>query len=394
VLVLTLQGYRRARQQAVRLLEGVRKRQRLPAEDQLLLARLYESLGRVPEARALMVELVGKHGDNPRYLAQHVRSLLQHGEIEEAELWLGRMERLPGVRGSFAFTEVKARVLVARRKGEEAARLLKGQARDTSSRLRAAALLEQLGLVRAAEDLHREVVSRTKTPESKLALAQLLARQGRLREALDLCEKVWGKVPAPAAAAACVEVLYAAGADGRQSERVARRVEAALRKDPRSLPLAAHLAAIRHLQGRFEAAEVLYRRALAARGGDPLVLNNLAFLLAFRRGHEAEALRLVERAIDVRGPLPDLLDTRATVHLARGRADLAVKDLREALAESPTAPGYFRLARAYWAQDRQADAVAAFRRAVSLGLREQDLHPLERADYHSLRQAGVRQPEG
>ena len=47
------------------------------------------------------------------------------------------------------------------------------------------------------------------------------------------------------------------------------------------------------------------------------------------------------------GPHPELLDTRATVHLAARRAEEALRDLRQAVAEAPAAAKYLHLAQAH-----------------------------------------------
>ena len=59
-----------------------------------------------------------------------------------------------------------------------------------------------------------------------------------------------------------------------------------------------------------------------------VALNNLAYLLALNGGSQAEALALIQRAIDQAGPDPEMLDTRALVYLKGGQADRAGKDLR------------------------------------------------------------------
>ena len=67
-----------------------------------------------------------------------------------------------------------------------------------------------------------------------------------------------------------------------------------------------------------------------------------------------------------------------------GRPAPALEDLRQALAEGPTAAKYFHLAQA---QERARNARAAddaLRRANALGLKSADLHPLERKAYDRL----------
>jgi predicted Zn-dependent protease len=116
---------------------------------------------------------------------------------------------------------------------------------------------------------------------------------------------------------------------------------------------------------------------LKSERGNVTALNNLAWLLAQKADGAAEALELIDRAIEVNGPAPGLLDTRATVNLARNQPDAAIRDLEEANLESPGAPRLFQLARAHLkARDRTA-AAKAFTEAKRLGFDPQQLHPLQ-----------------
>jgi tetratricopeptide (TPR) repeat protein len=106
--------------------------------------------------------------------------------------------------------------------------------------------------------------------------------------------------------------------------------------------------------------------------------------LAWKEGAAAEALELINRAFDVVGPIPSVLDTRALVSLKMGKGEPAVKDLKEAVAEAPTAPRYVHLARAYLLAGHRPSALAALRTAETLGLKADSLEPRERAAYHQL----------
>jgi hypothetical protein len=116
----------------------------------------------------------------------------------------------------------------------------------------------------------------------------------------------------------------------------------------------------------------------------------------------------VERAKAVVGPVPELLDTEALVHLARakaGRSPAARQDLEAALAllgdveaQAPNAITYFHLAQVWdalaqlhgAAREEEAAAQArdqagkAWEEARRRNLSVADLHPLERADFAAL----------
>ena len=62
------------------------------------------------------------------------------------------------------------------------------------------------------------------------------------------------------------------------------------------------------------------RRTAAERDEQqPWRMNNLAVLLALQKRDLNEVRQLVEKAIEITGPLPALLDSRATVYLALGK---------------------------------------------------------------------------
>src|SRR5262245_15036373 len=98
----------------------------------------------------------------------------------------------------------------------------------------------------------------------------------------------------------------------------------------------------------------------------------------------AEALTHAQRAVDIAGPHPELLDTRALVLLKAGKALLAVDDLNQAIAQAPTPAMYLHLAQAqHLAKNAQA-AATAYRRATNAGLAPDSLHPLERTTLQQL----------
>jgi tetratricopeptide (TPR) repeat protein len=140
---------------------------------------------------------------------------------------------------------------------------------------------------------------------------------------------------------------------------------------------------VRRLQGRQQDAVNLLRQASARERSDSLVRNNLAWLLALE-GKGDEALEVIQSAIALRGEQANLLDTRAVVYIAKEKHALAVKDLEEAIAETPTSHRYFHLAQAQLGVGNQAAARGALKRGQDLGLNESSVDPLERPAFRQL----------
>jgi tetratricopeptide (TPR) repeat protein len=317
------------------------------------------------------------------HLTYFARSLLRHDDAESAQGWLKELEkRQPSAYGTL---EIKARVLASQGQGKQAAALLQAYARNHEDRLAAVAqLLEQVGQTAAAKEMYEQYVAKAKLPESVLLLAQFLGRQGELTKALDLCEQAAAKCASDKVAAVSLNLLYQGVVKDEDCRRVARWLESEIRKDPQKASLLNFQAALYNLQGNLPEAEAAHRQVLKLNERDATALNNLAWLLAFQPAKAEEALDLVQRAITIAGPQNVLVDTRSVIHLMTGHADLAVKDLEGVLAEAPSGTGFFHLAQAHHKGKNRLAATAAMQQASRHGLKESELHPLERAAYRQL----------
>jgi tetratricopeptide (TPR) repeat protein len=366
--VLATQQRRPFRVRAVALLEEAQKRRALDGDDQLLLAQLYQAMG--PEAvwwakaREQMQVLVGAHPRNPMYLSFYAQGLLQHGDYGEAERIIGRLEQLEkGRQASLGAAELKARVLELRGQGRQALAVLKAYAEAPDAR-----------------------------PDRALLYAGLLARLGQLKEALDVCERALKTCPPEAVGGASVAVLRdSQPAPGKpddgwkaQGKRVEGWLSKALTRAPDSLPLCLQLADLLDLTGRPAEAEARYRQALKREPFNPVAVNNLSWLLAQRKESAAEAVALIGKAVEARGPRAELLDTRAVAHLTLGQTQQALADLEQALADAPTPAKYFHLARSHHMARNPEAARQALTRATAAGLSAERLHPAERETYRRL----------
>ena len=277
--LLATQAGRQA--EALRLLEELDDMQVLTANDQFLLAKLNESLGNWTRAGRKLFLLLGEDPDNLVILAHYARTLLSRGELREAALYVGKLEKLQP--GASETVEMKARLLHAQGKDTEADTLLQGfvQGKPPEDLPAVAALLEELGQPLPAGQLYREYVARSKQAGSVLALAGFLARQNRPREALDLCDRACAHL----SAGRCIPCEPCRDSIGRQltrqcAKRVALQLLAQLRDHPNHPALLFNLANVRSLQERLDEAESLYRRVIQLDEQNAEALSNLAYLLA------------------------------------------------------------------------------------------------------------------
>jgi Tfp pilus assembly protein PilF len=378
--------HHKLRGKAIALLEALKQKNGLNADDQFLLARLLALQGSDSVAwaktRNLLKALTLQYPKNYRYLAYAAQQHVQQKEFNEAEPIITLLEGVERERktmpGGFGSIELRAKILEMRGLGSQAATLLTGYA-------------EQSGA----------------SPIRKLLLVHLQGRLGNYREAVDLCEEVreaaavYHKNNAAATAVLVAEANAAAVAMLRtnkpsealhtkfaQWQEQRRRVETSLRdafvKNPKDVTSRLHLADLRELQGKYDEVEKLCCEVLKEQDTNLVALNNLAWLLGQKADTAAEALTLVERAIGKYGPRPELLDTRAIVQLNLGNVEKALRDMERVVNEAPTPTRLFHLSRAYERARNTTSALAMLRQANEQGLTLQQLHPVEQAEYQRV----------
>jgi tetratricopeptide (TPR) repeat protein len=222
------------------------------------------------------------------------------------------------------------------------------------------------------------------SPDLVLLRVQRLAGEGRLQEALDLCESVRSAVPV-AAAQAGVGVLRTCNGDAASTRRVEKWVKGIVegRRTATALVL---LADLRDYQRRYREAVALDREVLQANPHHLVALNNLAWLLAMTDDAK-EAMPVIDHALTLARSTAVVFDTRAVVLLRLKKNDEALKDVKLALALAPTAESYFHLAQAEFQSGHSKAARDAWRKAQTLGLQCEALHPLEQPGYRELKEA-------
>lgn len=379
------------RDEAIALMEEMIRTGSPSSADQFLLAQLYEAAGDWARAEPLLAAVTAP-GTNPTYLAHYARALLTQGDPAKARTVVERLENLEPK--ALTTLELKVRLLAADGQADQAAPLVEAlvqEVKDPTVIGTVAALMENIGQAEVAERLYVRAVERKQRPGSALRLAQFLGRQGRVAEALDLCEQSAEQLPPEVVAGVVAGAVRTGKGDQEQGMRAERWLTAALdasrkRNAPNSPALLTPLADLLDYQGRFDAAIKVYRQLLAHNADDVVAANNLAWLLAMTdRKKAAEGLALITRAIDeLMGPVPSLLDTRATVSVALGRPTEAIQDLETALGEGQSALRYMHLALAYHAAGKRQEAREALDAARSLGFEPASLHPLERPPYQRL----------
>lgn len=396
------------RKEAIAVLEKLRDDGQATGEDRFLLARLhgadgdwakaqaeYRELMREPESAATPQEINRRVVWVVQYASELIARIQGEGDQRDASEAQELIDRLRKIQpDAFNVLALQARLDKARGQIDKAVAEIKTIADrpelPSILALATADLAESLGLVDLAAGLFQKNAANSSRIQDQLAYAAFLGRRGQTKEALDVCEPLWKSAPNPEAVAPTViEAIFAPKAtlDSVQIERVSDWVGRSLEQNPDSALLMIALGNVRERQKRYDDAEALYRGAIAQGGAGVIPLNNLAWLMTLKKdkGETGGApLELINRAIALRGPIPEFLDTRAVVYMANGESKRAVQDLENAIAIDPSPAKYFHLAQAYL---QAGDAEAAKRnlaKARAGGLETGTLHPLELSEYERV----------
>ncbi len=355
---------------------------RAAPSDRLWLARLYETGGKLDLARQQYLKLAGVEKPSAAHLASYVELLLRHDRFDEADPWLKKLEgisphdlgaaalRARWLRGKGQPEKIEPLVeLVAKGLAKELEKLEPAKRKVQEAELAFAVgnLYSAVEQYPAAERWYRRLLALQ--PGRFESLAVVLAQQGRAGKAIELCRNA-AQSDHTARPAVTLALALLAGKPSAEDFRLAEPVlteAAADHKD--DVELLSAVASVRVVQQRLDEAVGMFRQVLALKPADVGTLNNLATLLAEQPDKRQEALEYVDRAIQIAGPQPGLLDTKGMILVFQKKPDEAVPLLEEAAAGPQSDPRYhFHLAVAY---DRAGEAGKA--RAALLAARKGNL---------------------
>ena len=377
--------------QAVTLFEELAKTRPLSVDERVVLAGMRARLGRRAAARDDLIEIASSPNASHVVTAKIAEILLDDGDPRGARKWVERLrgeapEAIPALVLSARLAKAEGNDALA----EETVRRLVPDTRLTAENARGlvdrALLAESIGFHEAAERVLAEYAKMV--PEGKLIQARTTAPKRPIGDSLDLLDQALGKVSAAAFLETLAAVVRRSSGEipPEERERISGWLARLDRENPDSPEVAIQLATLEESLGMRDEAERRYRDLLA---GDRLnrlqtgvVAANLGWILA-RPEHSDEALELVDRAVQILGPISELLDTRALVRLANDQKILALEDIRDALLV-PSAQKHLHLA-VIQAESGDLDAAAdALEKARSLGLADERLSDDDVARLESL----------
>jgi len=240
--------------------------------------------------------------------------------------------------------------------------------RDRAQRYLAAGhVYSSIGNHQEAEKWYRRLMEHV--PGAYALVVQSLLKQERRQAASDLILEVAGGDPSPEMAIMLANLLTERDEEVENATESEVALNLALKSYGDNVELLQAAAVMQASRGQYDAAIAGFRRVLQLDSEKVLALNNLATLLAERPNQLAEALVLVQRAIDIAGRNPVLLDTQGTIFLKTQDAQQAIACLEEATAGGAAdARYYLHLAAAYHLAERDADAFEMLNEARAFGL--------------------------
>jgi cellulose synthase operon protein C len=355
-------------------------------------------------ASKILRDLITSQEDDSRYLAVYAKALLDHGEVSGAELYLNKL--INNFPNAAATIMLRAEILARRNQFDEALELMKSfvdmkkaSPPERSKRIRLMAnTMEQLTerlkspdqktmaehYIRTAEMFYRQYVD--EHPSQSLDLVMFFVRQDQIEDAVKILEQSWKNSDPISVAQICMNVVEheKQSKEKETAQRVEKVLTDARAKFDNHPAIVLTLGDIRVNQGRYTEAENLYREVLDKNPGHAVAMNNLAVLLTLQGKNLKEALSLINKAIEITGPLASMLDTRTCVYIAQGNVEKALNDIEEAVADAATPVRLFHQAQALDLGKQKYAASSAMQQALKAGLTKEMLQAPEFPAFENL----------
>lgn len=359
--------------------------------DRLLLATLYESVGKVQAAKDEFLVVVNRPKPEPSHLLNYLEFLLRRDAQEkrlpdskqpidlsnEMDLWLQRLIELDP--NSFPTLAIRTQILHRRNRTEEIEKLIAAYAEKSIAK--AAGSKEKAQVEASLGNLETSLSNLASAtqhfqrayeidPTLYASWGNALVRENKLSEAIGLFVKVAQTDETSKAAMDLAQALTRGHPTPQQYAMAEPTLAAALQRHGKEIPLLLALTGARFVQGNTAEVARLSRLILAIQPKHVVALNNLASILAEQPESRAEALSLVEQAISLGGNSPTLADTKAMLLFYQEKYEPARMLLEDAIKSTPVDPRYFfhlalvlqklnhlAEARDYWEQAQRGNVI-------------------------------------
>lgn len=368
--------------QAQTLFEALAKRRPLTVDERVSRARIQALVGNRTKARDDLMAIASSADSSTGVVGTLVELLIFDRDFAEAKGWLRRLQDA----GPDLLATVRLEALLALAEGdrERAERLVQKLfadqtfTKESAPRLLAATQIAfELGFPELADGILQTYAEQS--PEGVAMLASSVGRQHRTTEAIEMLGTVRKQLSVMVFLETLTTILRHAqtACDPAIDDTVAGWIASVRRENPGSIPILLQSTIAKESLGRVAEAEEDYRQLLATEGVNEvqaaIVSANLAWLLA-RPDTADEAGEFAERALRELGPLPDVLDTRALIRLAKGQTIRALEDMNDAIV-TPSPLKLLHMASIHAQLTNLKDARDMFARSKALGLGRERLTP-------------------
>jgi Flp pilus assembly protein TadD len=216
----------------------------------------------------------------------------------------------------------------------------------------------------ARQRVQQQVEKHPKSPELQLLLGQVLAAQGETNQAEATLSKSIELQPDSQAGYLMLAQLYdAAGQDAK----ALTQLQTLLGKDPQNASALMLMGIIKNSEKDYVGARDAYEKLVAADTNNAVALNNLACVYADHLNQLDQAYQLARQARNLAPADPAIADTLGWILFRQGQYAAALDPLEQGadkLYRMPTVQ--FHLGMAYYMMGDEAEAKAAFQRALQL----------------------------
>lgn len=288
------------------------------------------------ECRRLFELLVRRSNPNPNDLGAYAEWLLRADQTVEAKAVIDRLVNVSPA--SSPALDMRLRLAQVEGKSSEHAGLveawleLPANRASTDALARACQILVKRGLVNEALELLASSYKNDPTLLRNYVVA--LAQVEKVRDAVDVCVKHFQKHRTPESVALLADVIGQRFAIDAIDEVVEHTLTDAVKEFPTNFQLLQAVGTLRLTQHRYTDAVAIYLQCEKINPLSLVTLNNLAVAFSELPGRQDDALLRIERAIELYGRNPELLDTFGTALLRANRLEQAEAALREAYQAS------------------------------------------------------------
>ncbi|WP_164101194.1 tetratricopeptide repeat protein [Candidatus Laterigemmans baculatus] len=340
------------------------------------------------ECRRLYERLLEKDDPAPLDLYGYGELLVRGGAVSEAARVADRLATLaPSSREAL---DLRLRIVKQREQESQLAPLVNdwlatpGNANSPAAKAAAGQVLSNLGSHALAVDLLAEAYEAE--PASEFSpFVTVLFQSGDARRAAEVCMAHFRKHRSPEPVALLADVVVKAGDLDLLTPDVEHVLADGATAFPQSVRVLEAIGTLRLIQQQFAEAVDCYVQAEKLDPNSALTLNNLAIALVEIPGRQDEGLVRIQRAIELYGRYPELLDTLGFVQLHCQQFAEAEATLREAFAMSNDPRHQFHLLLALHAQKKTTEAKQFWSQLDLSQLDAANLTPSERKQLDDLR---------